>query len=153
MGSDSTISRSGRQDPPLPDTDLARASGSNFLSNISLEPGCTGYLESLVRLQAEAAGDDFLLDLGGAAEDGQNADILGRLLITAMKADALDNAMVRSLMPSAARAGHGSASGSSRPPWVGSRPGSFRRPPSRCGSLVPGAGSPASGGCSNTGVC
>ena len=42
-GSDSTISRSGRQGPPLPDTDLARAAGSNFLSDISLEPGRTGY--------------------------------------------------------------------------------------------------------------
>ena len=28
-----------------------------------------GYVEILVRLQTEAAGDDFLLDLGGAAED------------------------------------------------------------------------------------
>ncbi len=66
MGSDSTISRSGRQGSPLPDTDLARAPGSNFLSNISLEPGRTGYVESLVRIQAQA--DDLLLDLGGAAE-------------------------------------------------------------------------------------
>jgi hypothetical protein len=33
------------------------------------ESGSTGLVESLVRLQAEAAGDDFLLDLGGAAED------------------------------------------------------------------------------------
>jgi hypothetical protein len=31
MGSDSTISRSGRQDPPLPDTDLVRAAGSSSL--------------------------------------------------------------------------------------------------------------------------
>ena len=46
---------------------------SNFLSNISLEPGSTGYVESLVRLQAEAAGDDLLLDLGGAAEDRSDA--------------------------------------------------------------------------------
>jgi hypothetical protein len=69
MGSDSTISRSGRQGPPLPDTDLAQAAGSNFLSDISLEPGSTGYVESLVRLQTHAAGDDFFLDLGGTAED------------------------------------------------------------------------------------
>ena len=68
MGSDSTISRSGRQGPPLPDTDLARAADSNFLSNISLEPGRTDYVESLVRLQAQAADDDFFLDLGSAAE-------------------------------------------------------------------------------------
>jgi hypothetical protein len=30
------------------------------------------FVEALVRLEAEAAGDDFLLDLGGAAEDGQS---------------------------------------------------------------------------------
>jgi hypothetical protein len=69
MGSDTTISRSGRQGPPLPDTDLARAASSNFLSNISLVPGRTGYVESLVRLQAQAAADDLLHDFGGAAED------------------------------------------------------------------------------------
>jgi len=33
MGSDSTISRSGHQGPPLPDTDLAQAAGSNFLTD------------------------------------------------------------------------------------------------------------------------
>jgi hypothetical protein len=31
--------------------------------------GRTDFVEGLVRLQAEAAGDDFLLDFGGAAED------------------------------------------------------------------------------------
>ena len=31
MGSDSTISWSGRHGPPLPDTDLALAAGSNLL--------------------------------------------------------------------------------------------------------------------------
>ncbi len=49
--------------------DLLQAAGSDFLSNTSLERGSTGYVESLVRLQGEAAGDDFLLDLCGAAED------------------------------------------------------------------------------------
>ncbi len=68
MGSDSTVLRSGRQGPPLPDTDLPQAAGSNFSSDIPLEPSGTGYVENLVRLQAEAAADDFLLDLGGAAE-------------------------------------------------------------------------------------
>jgi hypothetical protein len=33
------------------------------------ESGSTNFVEDLVRLQAEAAGDDFFLDLGGAAED------------------------------------------------------------------------------------
>ncbi len=63
----------GRQGPPLSDTDLAQTADSNFLSNISLEPGSTGYVESLVRLQTQPAGDDFLLDLGGAAEDRSDA--------------------------------------------------------------------------------
>ena len=42
---------------------------SNFSSNIVSESGSTNFVEDLVRLQAEAAGDDFFLDLGGAAED------------------------------------------------------------------------------------
>ena len=73
MESDSTIPQSSRQGPPLPDTDLARAAGSNFSSDISLEPGSTGYVESLVRLQAQAAGDDLFLDLASAAEDRLDA--------------------------------------------------------------------------------
>jgi hypothetical protein len=35
--------------------------------------GSTGFVAGLVRLQAEAAADDFLLDLGGAAEDQLDA--------------------------------------------------------------------------------
>jgi hypothetical protein len=42
---------------------------SNFSSNIVSGSGSANFVEDLVRLQAEAAGDDFLLDLGGAAED------------------------------------------------------------------------------------
>jgi len=34
------------------------------------------FVEALVRLQAEAAGDDFFLDLGGAAEDRLEAAII-----------------------------------------------------------------------------
>jgi hypothetical protein len=70
MGSNSAVLRSGRQGPPLPDTNLPQAAGSNFSSNTPLEPGGTGYVENLVRLQAQAASDDPLHDLGGAAEDG-----------------------------------------------------------------------------------
>jgi hypothetical protein len=33
------------------------------------ESGSTDFVENLVRLEAEAAADDFLLDLGVAAED------------------------------------------------------------------------------------
>ena len=50
-----------------------------FSSNIALETGSTGFVEGLVRLQAEAAGDDFLLDLGGAAEDRHDRLWVGRL--------------------------------------------------------------------------
>jgi hypothetical protein len=32
------------------------------------ENGSVGFVEGLVRLEAEAPGDDLLLDLGGAAE-------------------------------------------------------------------------------------
>ena len=39
--------------------------GSNFLSNSALEPRSTGYVESLIRPQAEAAADDLLHDLDG----------------------------------------------------------------------------------------
>ena len=73
MGSDSTVLRSGRQGPPLPDTDLPQDADSNFSSNVPLEPSGTGYVEDLVRLQAEAAADDFFHDLGGAAVDRQDA--------------------------------------------------------------------------------
>ena len=41
MGSDSTISRSGRQGPPLPDTDSLEALSSNIPSNTVFEFGCT----------------------------------------------------------------------------------------------------------------
>jgi hypothetical protein len=42
--------RNQHQAPPLPDTDLPQAAGSNFSSNVSLEPSGTGYVENLVRL-------------------------------------------------------------------------------------------------------
>ncbi len=42
---------------------------SNIPANIPLGTGSTGFVDDLVRLQAEAAGDDLLHDLGGAAED------------------------------------------------------------------------------------
>jgi hypothetical protein len=48
--------------------DFRNRASSNFWSNFVSESGSTGFVEDLVRLQAEAAGDDFLLDLGGAAE-------------------------------------------------------------------------------------
>jgi hypothetical protein len=46
---------------------------SNFSSNTVSESGSTDFVEDLVRLQAEAAGDDFFLDLGGAAQDRLDA--------------------------------------------------------------------------------
>jgi hypothetical protein len=48
---------------------LPQPADPNVSSNVALESGGTGFVECLVRLQAEAAADDFLLDLGGAAED------------------------------------------------------------------------------------
>ena len=36
----------------------------------------TGFVEVLVRPQAEAAGNDFFLDLGGAAEDRLDGQVL-----------------------------------------------------------------------------
>jgi hypothetical protein len=48
--------------------DFPERANSNFSSNVVSETGSPGFVEGLVRLQAEAAGDDFLLDLGGAAE-------------------------------------------------------------------------------------
>jgi hypothetical protein len=68
-GSDSTISRSGRQDLPLPYTGSPQAASSNILPNIVLGTRSTGYVEKQVNLQAEAAADDLFHDLGGAAED------------------------------------------------------------------------------------
>jgi hypothetical protein len=53
----------------VPDMDFRNRASSNFSPNIVSETGCTGFVEDLVRLQAEAPGDDFFLDLGGAAED------------------------------------------------------------------------------------
>jgi hypothetical protein len=39
------------------------------MANIVVETRSTDFVEFLVRLEAEAAGDDLFLDLGGAAED------------------------------------------------------------------------------------
>ena len=60
---------SGLHGPALPDMDFRGRANSNFSSNTVSESGSTDFVEDLVRLQAEAAGDDFFLDLGGAAED------------------------------------------------------------------------------------
>ena len=70
-GIDPVVGR-GQQIPPVPGTESLLPSDSNFLSNIVLEIGSTGFVEGLVRLQAEAAADDFLLDLGGAADTLQS---------------------------------------------------------------------------------
>jgi hypothetical protein len=48
--------------------DSPQRGAANFPSNIALETGSIDSVKALVRLQAEAAADDFLLDLGGAAE-------------------------------------------------------------------------------------
>jgi hypothetical protein len=56
--------------------DSLRAASSNVPSNILLATECTDFVEGLVRLQAEAAGDDFFLDFGGAAEDRLDGQVL-----------------------------------------------------------------------------
>ena len=48
--------------------DSPQAADSNIMPDIVLGAGSTGFVECLVRLQAEAAADDLLHDLGGAAE-------------------------------------------------------------------------------------
>ena len=53
--------------PALSGRDFRTRTSSNFSSNIVSGTGCTGFVEGLVRLQAQAAGDDLFLDLGGAA--------------------------------------------------------------------------------------
>ena len=64
---------SGLHGPALPDMDCRNRASSNFSSNIVSESGSTNFVEDLVGLQAEAAADDLLHDLGGAAEDGLDA--------------------------------------------------------------------------------
>ena len=64
---------SGLHGPALRDMVFRNRASSNFSSNIVSGSGSTNFVEDLVRLQAEAAGDDFLLDLGGAAEDRLHA--------------------------------------------------------------------------------
>ena len=49
--------------------DFRSRASSNSSPNIVSEIGSTDFKEALVGLQTEAAGDDFFLDLGGAAED------------------------------------------------------------------------------------
>jgi hypothetical protein len=65
---------SGLHGPALPDMDFRNRASSNVLSNFVSECGSTDFVEDLARLQAEAAGDDFFLDLGGAAEDRRNSE-------------------------------------------------------------------------------
>ena len=74
---------SGLHGPALPDRDFRDRASSNSSSNIVSDSGSTDFVEDLVRLQAEAAGDDFFLDLGGAAEDRLDAAELLELTIVA----------------------------------------------------------------------
>ena len=69
LSQDFRILTSRLHDPALPDMDFRNRANSNFSPNVVSETGSTGFVEVLVRLQAEAAGDDFFLDLGGAAEN------------------------------------------------------------------------------------
>jgi hypothetical protein len=59
----------GLHGPALPDIDFRNRASSNFSPNIVSETGSRDFVEVLITLQAQTAGDDFFLDFGGAAED------------------------------------------------------------------------------------
>src|SRR5580704_11739060 len=65
---------SGLHGPALPYMDFRSRASSNFSSDIVPESRSTDFVAGLVRLEAETAADDLLLDLGGAAEDRLDAD-------------------------------------------------------------------------------
>jgi hypothetical protein len=69
----------GLHRPALPDMGFGNGASSNFPSNIGPESGTTAFVEGLVRLEAEVAGDDLFLNLGGAAEDRHDRPWVGRL--------------------------------------------------------------------------
>jgi hypothetical protein len=48
---------------------LPQTAGSNISPNTLLGTVCTDIVNDLLKLETEASADDFLLDLGGAAED------------------------------------------------------------------------------------
>ena len=59
---------SGLHRSAVPDGGFRNRASSNFSPDIVSGSGSTDFAEGLVKPQAEVAGDDFLLDLGGAAE-------------------------------------------------------------------------------------
>src|SRR6266700_2126094 len=59
---------SGLHGAALPGIDFRNRASSDFPSDIVPGSGSTDFVEDLVTLQTEVAGDDFFLDLGGAAE-------------------------------------------------------------------------------------
>jgi len=63
--------------------DYRNRASSDFSSGIVSESGCTGFVEVLIWLQAEAAGDDLFPGLGGAAETRLDAAELPELTIVA----------------------------------------------------------------------
>ena len=64
---------SGHQDAPLPGTGSAETAVSNIPSNVTLETGRTGFVESQLRTTGRGPADDFFHDLGGAAETLKNS--------------------------------------------------------------------------------
>ena len=94
-GTKLTCGQSKRHGPALPDPDLPQAAVSNEISNIELGIESTDFVEGLVSLQAEAAGDDLPLDHGGAAQRSAGR---GRRLRR-------DPALITSLAASQLRAG------------------------------------------------
>jgi hypothetical protein len=91
------IGRATRHGPPLTATDLPQAAGSNFLSDIVSGIVSTDVVEDQVKPKSQAAGDDFLLDLGGASKMHRTLDIIGHALFNEGKATAPTAGCSRSL--------------------------------------------------------
>jgi hypothetical protein len=70
---------------------------SNISSNITLGTRSTGFVEGLVRLQVQAAGDDFVLDFGGAAEVLPSQRCNRMPSATGIDAGAADGSLARQL--------------------------------------------------------
>jgi hypothetical protein len=88
---------SGLHGPALPDTDFRNRARSNVLSNFVSESGSTDFVNDLVRLQAEAAGNDYFLDLGGAAEVLPSQRCNRMPSATGIDASAADGSLARQL--------------------------------------------------------
>jgi hypothetical protein len=99
--------------------DYRYRASSNFSPNIVSETGSTGFVEDLVRLQAEAASDDFFLDLGCAAEDRLDAAKPTELTIAAQSSGLVLPPVKAGSIGSARAAAFARRDlGGDHPPWI-----------------------------------